>query len=86
MEYMAYAKPIVTFDLKETRFSAGEAAIYVEPNKEAEFAEAIARLMEQPELQKKMGTFGRRRVEHELQWNTVGKNLLAAYETLLGEK
>jgi len=83
MEYMAYAKPIVAFDLKETRFSAGDAAVYVRPNKEAEFAEAITQLMAQPELRKKMGTFGRRRVEHELQWNTVGKNLLAAYETLL---
>src|SRR6266487_2371273 len=83
MEYMAYAKPIVAFDLKETRFSAGDAAVYVRPNKEAEFAEAIAQLMAQPELRKEMGTFGRRRVEHELQWNTVGKNLLAAYETLL---
>jgi glycosyltransferase involved in cell wall biosynthesis len=86
MEYMAYAKPIVAFDLKETRFSAGDAAVYVRPNKEAEFAEAIAQLMAQPELRKKMGTFGRRRVEHELQWNAVGKNLLAAYETLLAEK
>jgi len=84
MEYMAYAKPIVAFDLKETRFSAGEAAIYVEPNKEAEFAETIAQLMSQPELQKKMGAYGRRRVEDELQWNKVGKNLLTAYETLLG--
>jgi glycosyltransferase involved in cell wall biosynthesis len=83
MEYMAYAKPIVAFDLKETRFSAGDAAIYVEPNKETEFAEAIAQLMEQPELQRKMGAYGRRRVEHELQWAKVGKNLLTAYETLL---
>jgi glycosyltransferase involved in cell wall biosynthesis len=86
MEYMAYAKPIVAFDLKETRFSAGDAAVYVRPNKEAEFAEAITQLMAQPELRKKMGTFGRRRVEQELQWNTVGKNLLAAYERLLVEK
>lgn len=86
MEYMAYAKPIVAFDLKETRFSAGDAAIYVGPNKETEFAEAIAQLMGQPELQKKMGAYGRRRVEHELQWAKVGKNLLTAYETLLAEK
>jgi len=87
MEYMAAAKPIVTFDLKETRFSARDAAIYVEPNNETEFAEAIAQLMDQPELQKKMGAYGRRRVEDELQWNTVGKNLLTAYATLLvGER
>ena len=86
MEYMAFAKPIVTFDLKETRFSAQDAAIYVQPNNEAEFAKAIAQLMEQPELQKEMGAYGRRRIEHELQWAEVGKNLLTAYETLLGKK
>ena len=86
MEYMAYAKPIVSFDLKETRFSAGEAATYAKPNGESEFAEMIAHLMEQPELRKKMGTYGRQRVEQELQWTKVGQNLLTAYETLLGEK
>jgi glycosyltransferase involved in cell wall biosynthesis len=85
MEYMAYAKPIVAFDLRETRFSAGEAAIYVRPNREAEFAETVAQLMGQPELRKKMGAYGRRRVEEELQWNKVGRNLLAAYEALLAK-
>jgi glycosyltransferase involved in cell wall biosynthesis len=84
MEYMAYAKPIVAFDLKETRFSARDAAIYVEPNKETAFAEAIARLMQQRELGRKMGAYARRRVEDELQWAKVGKNLLTAYEMLLG--
>ena len=86
MEYMAYAKPIVAFDLKETRFSAGDAAVYVQPNNEAEFAAAIAELMALPELRKSMGAFGRRRVEDELQWNKVGKNLLTAYEALMVEK
>ena len=86
MEYMASAKPIVSFDLKETRFSARDAAIYVEPNSEPEFAKAVAQLMDQPELQKTMGTYGRRRVEDELQWAKVGKNLLAAYEALFAEK
>ncbi len=86
MEYMASSKPIVSFDLKETRFSAGEAAIYVEPNSEAEFAIALAQLMDQPELQKRMGSYGRHRVENELQWEKVGKNLLRAYETLFADK
>jgi glycosyltransferase involved in cell wall biosynthesis len=86
MEYMAYAKPIVAFDLKETRFSAGDAAVYVRPNREAEFAETLAQLMGQPELRNKMGAYGRRRVEEELQWNKVGGNLLTAYETLLAKK
>jgi glycosyltransferase involved in cell wall biosynthesis len=86
MEYMASAKPIVSFDLKETRFSAQDAATYVQPNNETEFAKAIAQLMDQPEVQKEMGTYGRRRVEEELQWAKVGKNLLTAYATLVAEK
>jgi len=85
MEYMASAKPIVSFDLRETRFSARDAAVYVEPNNETGFAEAIAQLIDQPELRKQMGTYGRRRVEDELQWAKVGNNLLTAYETLLAE-
>ena len=74
MEYMASAKPIVSFDLKETRFSAEMLPPeHVKPNNEAEFVETIAQLMDKPELQKKMGAYGRRRVEDELQWTKVGK-------------
>ena len=85
MEYMAFAKPIVSFDLKETHFSAQEAAVYVPPNDELKFAQAIAGLIDAPEQRRKMGAFGRRRVEEELQWSVVGRNLLDAYHHLLGE-
>jgi glycosyltransferase involved in cell wall biosynthesis len=83
MEYMAYKKPIVSFDLKETRYSAQDAAIYIKPNDERAFALAIAKLMDNPELRSQMGAFGRTRVERELQWNFVGRNLLSAYEAVL---
>jgi glycosyltransferase involved in cell wall biosynthesis len=82
MEYMAHAKPIVSFDLKETRFSAQEAALYVQPNDERQFAEAIARLMDDPALRARMGAFGRERVEQELQWSVVGRKLISAYQQL----
>jgi glycosyltransferase involved in cell wall biosynthesis len=82
MEYMAYAKPIVSFDLAETRYSAQDAALYVRPNDEAAFAVAIATLMDDPDLRKKMGGLGRKRVEDHLQWSVVGRNLLAAYQHL----
>ncbi|MBV8485306.1 MAG: glycosyltransferase family 4 protein [Verrucomicrobia bacterium] len=82
MEYMAYGKPIVSFDLKETRYSARGAAIYVEPNDERSFAAVIAQLMDDPELRQKMGSSGRSRVEGELQWSRVGQNLAAAYRAL----
>ena len=86
MEYMAYAKPIVSFDLTETRYSARDAAVYVKPNDELEFAWAVARLMDAPDERKRMGEFGRKRVEEDLQWSVVGKNLLAAYHQLLGAR
>lgn len=82
MEYMAYAKPIVSFDLKETRYSAREAALFVPCNDELAFAKATAELMDDPPRRERMGRFGRERVEGELQWSIVSRNLLAAYEYL----
>jgi glycosyltransferase involved in cell wall biosynthesis len=83
MEYMASGKPIVSFDLKETRYSAQDAAIYVAPNSERDFAAAIAQLMDDEPLRERMGSFGRTRVEQTLQWSCVGQNLVTAYRALL---
>ena len=84
MEYMAFAKPIVSFDLKETRFSAQDAALFVPCNDEMAFARATARLMDDPELRARMGQFGRERVVRDLQWSVVGTQLVAAYASLAG--
>jgi hypothetical protein len=40
--------------------------------------------MDDPALRKRMGAFGRARVERELQWSCVGKNLAGAYRALSG--
>jgi glycosyltransferase involved in cell wall biosynthesis len=82
MEYMAHGKPIVSFDLKETRFSAQDAALFVPPNDELAFARAIVLLMDDSELRRKLGSRGRERVEKDLQWSVTGQNLLVAYQTL----
>ena len=84
MEYMALGKPVVTYDLKETRWSAQDAALYIKPNNELEFAEGIALLMDRPDLRVKMGEFGLQRVHRDLKWDVVGQNLVRAYEALLG--
>lgn len=86
MEYMALGKPIVAFDLKETHYSAQEAAVYVTPNDEKAYAQAIITLMDNPELRKKKGEFGRQRVYNELAWEIVSQNLLNAYKYLLPNK
>jgi glycosyltransferase involved in cell wall biosynthesis len=82
MDYMTLAKPIVAFDLPETRRSAGDAALYVKPNDELEFAKALAHLMDHPEERRAMGALGRGRVERELSWSCSEKSLLRAYAAL----
>ena len=84
MEYMSFGKPIVCFDLKETRVSAGDAAVYVAPNDEKAFACAIASLMDDPERRRAMGAFGAARVEQKLAWQHVSRNLIRAYQSILG--
>jgi glycosyltransferase involved in cell wall biosynthesis len=80
MEYMALGKPIVQFDLKEGRFSAQDASLYSENGDQVNgFANKILWLLDHPGERKKMGEFGRRRVEQELAWKFSVDNLLAAY-------
>ena len=80
MEYMALGKPIVQFDLKEGRFSAQDASLYSSNhNQVADFADNILWVLDHPEERKRMGEFGRRRVEKELAWEHSVENLLAAY-------
>ena len=82
MEYMALAKPVVSFDLKETRVSAGPAALYAPPNDEYAFATIIANLMDDPARCIEMGRLGVARVQTELGWHVTSQNLLRAYERL----
>jgi glycosyltransferase involved in cell wall biosynthesis len=87
MEYMALAKPIVQFDSKEGRFSAMEASLYANPrNQVDDFAGKILSLLENEDERKKMGEFGRRRVEEELEWAHSVPNLLAAYERAFSKR
>jgi glycosyltransferase involved in cell wall biosynthesis len=78
MEYMALAKPIVQFDLKEGRYSAHEASLYAEDDVE-DFAAKILWLLDNPEEREKMGAFGRERVRDSLAWQHSIPKLLAAY-------
>ena len=81
MEYMALAKPIVQFDLKEGRFTARDASLYADnQNCVPDFAAKILWLLENPDERRRMGEFGRKRVENELDWQHSVHNLLAAYQ------
>ena len=82
MEYMAVAKPIVQFELKEGRVSAGEASLYARPNDPVDLAERLLSLLDDPERRAAMGKLGRARVEKDLSWQRQVPVLLRAYETM----
>ncbi|MEU1375015.1 glycosyltransferase family 4 protein [Streptomyces triculaminicus] len=80
LEYMAMGRPIVSFDLREARVSAGDAAVYAPANDEAEFAGLIALLLDDPEKRARMGRIGQERISGQLSWRHSQASLLAAYE------
>jgi glycosyltransferase involved in cell wall biosynthesis len=80
MEYMALGKPIVQFDVKEGRFSAGAASLYAEANNAKDMADKIVALIDNPAQCRTMGECGRARVENELAWPYEAPKLLAAYD------
>lgn len=82
MEYMAMGRPIVSFDLREARVSAGEAAVYAPANDEAAFARLLADLLDDPDQRSRRGAVGRARVEGALSWKHSREALLRAYATL----
>jgi glycosyltransferase involved in cell wall biosynthesis len=83
LEYMAIGKPIVTFDLVETRLSAQEAALYAQPDDIKDLAIKIVKLIDDEDLRMKMGEFGRRRIITELSWEHQQETLINAYRNLL---
>ncbi len=82
LEYMAFSKPIIAFDLPEHRFSAGDAAVYAESNNELEFAAQIVQLMDDHEKQKQLGKIGRERIKANLAWCHQKDYLINVYKQL----
>ena len=85
MEYMVFGLPVVAFDLRETRVSAGDAAVYVEPNDEQQYAEAIVALLDDAPRRELMGKLARERIEQELAWDHQESTYLGVYERVLGQ-
>jgi asparagine synthase (glutamine-hydrolysing) len=84
MKYMSFGLPIVAFDLKETRVTAEDAAVYATPNDVAEFATLVVELLGDRERREEMGRTGRQRVETSLAWRHQADDYLAVYERVLG--
>ncbi|MFI7385567.1 glycosyltransferase family 4 protein [Streptomyces sp. NPDC049813] len=79
LEYMAMGRPIVSFDLREARVSAGDAAVYAPANDEGAFAALVAELLDDPAKRAEMGKIGQERISGRLSWRHSQESLLAAY-------
>ena len=80
---IALGRPIVQYDLKEDRFSAGDASWYAKPNNVVDFAAKIEQLLADEVARAQMGTFGRKRMEDALAWHHQAPRLLQAYATTM---
>jgi glycosyltransferase involved in cell wall biosynthesis len=79
LEYMAMGLPVVSFDLTETRVSAGEAGVYAVPNDPADLARRAVEVLTSPDRGQALGAAGRTRVEGPLSWENSRSELLRAY-------
>jgi glycosyltransferase involved in cell wall biosynthesis len=79
-EYMAVARPVVAFDLRETRRTAGDAAAYAARDDAAAFAEAVDDLLSDRARRERMGALGRERARTDLSWARSVEALLSAYD------
>jgi glycosyltransferase involved in cell wall biosynthesis len=84
MEYMAFGLPVLAFDLKETRVSAGDSADYVQPATAQAYAAALAKLIDDPERRMNMASEGISRARDVLDWRTQRPAYLSVFERLAG--
>jgi len=86
LEAMEFEKPVVTtsFGGCPEVVADGETGFVANPFHVAEFAEAIARLLRDPNLRRRLGTAGRRRLEAEFGVERLTDEFLAEYELARG--
>ena len=70
MEYMAFGLPVVAFDLRETRVSAGgRGRVRESRTRLSDLARLLVELIDDRDRRQEMGAAGRKRVETELAWS-----------------
>ncbi len=85
-EFMMYGLPLVFADLPSFQSVAGEsnAGIAVDPMQPQQIADAIERLVADPELARRLGENGKRAIYQRYNWNAEWPKLQALYRDLIG--
>jgi alpha-1,3-rhamnosyl/mannosyltransferase len=76
--------PLICSDLPVLREVAGDAALYVPVKEPEQFADAVERLLDSPELREELIERGRRRAG-ELSWGRSAERTLAVWRSAAGE-
>ena len=82
VEYMGAGRPLVAYELRETRASAGESALYAPCGEPAVFAALVAELARDGERRIQMGRLARQRAL-DLTWEHSARALLDVYDRVL---
>ena len=77
-EYLEMERPVVSFELHYTRYTAADAALYAVPGDETGFAARLDELLDDPVRREEMGTAGRARLEGGRSWLHSERVLLDA--------
>jgi glycosyltransferase involved in cell wall biosynthesis len=80
-EYMAAGKPVVCQDLRESRVTAGDAAMYADDGPTS-YAAALDALLADASLRRRMGDAARERIASHLTWEHSERQLVDAYARL----
>lgn len=83
---MALGKPIVAYELPETRHTAQDAAVYIQPGDTQAFGQAILALLDDLPRRQNMGEIGQKRIAEYLSWEYQKGELLRAYAIALSTR
>jgi glycosyltransferase involved in cell wall biosynthesis len=81
-EYMSLGKPVVAYDLLETRRTTSDAAVLAPRGDASAFADAIVALAQDPERRAQLGERARLRAAAHLTWDQSALQLASAYAAL----
>ncbi len=81
-EYIACAKPVVISHFESWKTLFSDCALFVDPQKPQEIAEAIDRLLIDSDLRSRLGEIGKKKVLEHYSWESEENKLLTLYSTL----
>ena len=85
LEFMAFGLPTVAFDLHETRFSAGDSAVYAVPNEVDHYARSIVELLDDGPHRVKMGDIAIDHIRQEFACEHQSPAYVGVYDRILND-